>query len=160
MRYTLYLLAIFAFTGAARAQSAAEDSVRTAVNLLFTGMKAADPDIIRRSFADSAILQTITTNKDGKTVVRSENIEEFARTIAKLGQGVADERIQFDQIRIDGPLAMVWAPYSFYYKGQLNHCGVDSFQLLLVDGGRSSILSIRGVNSLVSNRRPQRAWGR
>ena len=138
MRNTLYLpgflLALFAFTGAARAQSAVEDSVKTAVNLLFTGMKAADPDIIRRSFTDSAILQTITADKDGKTVARSESIEDFARAIGKLGQGVADERIQFDQIRIDGPLAMVWAPYSFYYKGALNHCGVDSFQLLLVGG--------------------------
>ncbi len=138
MRYTLYLpaalLALWAFPMEARAQSATEDSVRTAVNLLFTGMKAADPDIIRRSFTDSAILQTITTDKDGKTVARSESVEDFARIVGKLGQGVADERIQFDQIRIDGPLAMVWAPYSFYYKGELNHCGVDSFQLLLVGG--------------------------
>ncbi len=75
MRYTLYLpaalLALWAFPMEARAQSVTEDSVRTAVNLLFTGMKAADPDIIRRSFTDSAILQTITTDKDSKTVARS-----------------------------------------------------------------------------------------
>ncbi len=136
MRYTPCLLALLIFLAAsspAQAQTT-EDSVKAAVNLLFTGMKAADAAMIRRSFTDSAILQTITTNKEGKTIARTEAIADFATVIGKLGVGVADERISFDQIRIDGPLAMVWAPYSFYYKGQLSHCGVDSFQLLLVDG--------------------------
>jgi hypothetical protein len=137
MKYIGYLLAAVLLAGFAwtplRAQSA-EDSVKAAVNLLFTGMKDADASTIRRAFTDSAILQTILTGKEGKTAVRTEGIEEFAAAIAKLGKGVADERIRFDVVKIDGPLAIVWAPYSFYYKGQLNHCGVDSFQLLLVDG--------------------------
>jgi hypothetical protein len=110
-----------------------EDSVKAAVNLLFTGMIRSDAAMIRSSFTDSAILQSIV-EKDGKTSTRTESIGEFAQTISKLEKGVADERIRFDVITIDGPLAIVWAPYSFYYKGQLNHCGVDSFQMLLVGG--------------------------
>jgi len=35
---------------------------------------------------------------------------------------------------MDGPLAMVWAPYHFYYNGTLLHCGVDSFQLIRTGG--------------------------
>lgn len=124
-----------------------EDSVKAAVNLLFTGMIQSDAAIIRNSFTDSAILQSIV-EKEGKTITRTESIGEFAQAIAKLGKGVADERIRFDIIRIDGPLAIVWAPYSFYYKGQLNHCGVDSFQMLLVGG-------VWKIQYLIDTRRKQ-----
>jgi Putative lumazine-binding len=116
-----------------KAQST-EDSVKAAVNLLFTGMKNADAATIRRSFADSAILQTITANAAGKTVARLENVEDFADRVGKMTSGDADERISFGNVRVDGPLAIVWAPYSFFYKGKFSHCGVDSFQMLLVDG--------------------------
>jgi hypothetical protein len=125
------LLTLAALSG--QAQST-EDSVKAAVNLMFTGMKNADAPTIRRSFADSAILQTITSNAAGKTVARLESVEDFAVHVGKMAAGDADERISFGSVRIDGPLAIVWAPYSFFYKGKFNHCGVDSFQLLLVDG--------------------------
>ncbi len=113
----------------ARAQSA-EDSVRAAVNALFTAMKDADAGEIRQVFTDSAILQSIVTNKDGKTITQTDAIAEFAKLIGSLGKGAADERIRIDVIKVDGPLAIVWAPYSFYFKGKFSHCGIDSFQLL------------------------------
>ena len=143
MRYhfclAVALVATVAYTplhaqpAATRNAQSTEDSVKAAVSLLFTGMIRSDAAMIRSSFTDSAILQSIV-EKDGKTSTRTESIGEFAQTISKLEKGVADERIRFDVIKIDGPLAIVWAPYSFYYKGQLNHCGVDSFQMLLVGG--------------------------
>lgn len=135
MRYTGPLLALALGLAASRSHAqSTEDSVKSAVNLLFTGMKSADAAKIRQSFADSAILQTIVT-KEGKARVQTDAVEEFAGIIAKLSPGDADERIRFDIIRIDGPLAIVWAPYEFYYKGKLSHHGVDSFQLIRVDGG-------------------------
>lgn len=136
MRYyrSLLTLAFCTILIGAQAQSSGEDSVKTAVNKLFTAMKDADVALLNSSFADSAILQTIITDKAGKVSVRNEDLRDFASQIGKLGKGDADERIQFDVVKIDGPLAIVWAPYSFYYKGRLSHCGVDSFQLLLVDG--------------------------
>ena len=120
----------------ARSQStgAAEDSVRAAVNMLFTAMKHSDGDALRAAFTDSAILQTIVDGKDGKTEVLNYPVAAFAATIAKLPAGAADENIQFDVLRIDGPLAIVWAPYRFYFNGKLSHCGIDSFQLLRVGG--------------------------
>ena len=124
-----------------------EDSVKAAVNLLFTGMIQSDAVKIRNSFTDSAILQSIV-EKEGKTQTRTESVGEFAQSISKLEKGVADERIRFDVIKIDGPLAIVWAPYSFYYKGQLNHCGVDSFQMLLVGG-------VWKIQYLIDTRRKQ-----
>ena len=101
---------------------------------LFIAMKNADGDELKAAFTDSAILQTIFTDKDGKTGVHNYPVADFAGAISRLPNGAADERIQFDMVRIDGPLAIVWAPYRFYYNGKLTHCGIDSFQLLRVGG--------------------------
>ena len=134
MKRTVFLLFILlSAVNYSKAQST-EDSVKAAVNRLFDGMIKSDPSLLKGSFADSAILQSIGTNKEGKVVIRNESVDDFAVAIGKLEKGSADERIEFGTIRIDGPLAIVWAPYKFYYKGKFSHCGVDSFQLVRVNG--------------------------
>lgn len=137
MSYLKYLLVFSLYLGAggtAVDAQTTEDSVKAAVNELFLAMKNSDGPRLQASFADSALLQTIITNKEGKTFARNESIADFAGSISKLPQGAADERIRFDIVKIDGPLAMVWAPYSFYFKQKFSHCGVDSFQLLRAGG--------------------------
>jgi hypothetical protein len=134
MRYTGSLLALaFGLTAVGVHAQSTEDSVKAAVNGLFTGMKGSDAAMIRRSFADSAILQTIGT-VNGKEMIRNDKVDEFADQVGKMTPGDADERIRFDAIHIDGPLAIVWAPYEFYYKGKYSHKGVDSFQLVRING--------------------------
>ena len=111
-----------------------EDSVKAAVNKLFEGMKNSDPALITASFADSAVLQTIGTSREGKTIIRNEKVSEFAESVSKSAKGDLDERIEYGSIKIDGALASVWTPYKFYYKGQFSHCGVNSFQLVRING--------------------------
>jgi hypothetical protein len=96
-------------------------------------MKNADSALLASSFADSAILQTIV-DKNGKVEVKTEAIADFASQVGKMEKNILDERIQFDVIKIDGALAIVWAPYQFYYKGKFSHCGADSFQLIRING--------------------------
>ena len=129
MKIVLTTLMIIAFTGIINAQSA-EDSVKSAVNKLFEGMKNANPDLIKSVFADSLVFQTISRGKDGNMIVRNEDAGDFIASIQKQQKGAADERITFETIRIDGPLASVWTPYNFYFNGQFSHCGVNSFQLV------------------------------
>jgi hypothetical protein len=112
----------------------AEDSVKAVVKQLFDGMKNSDAVMIRSAFADSAILQSISGNKEGKTIIRDENLGEFAQSVSRIKKGAADEQIVFESIKIDGPLAMVWAPYKFYYDGNFSHCGVDCFQVVRING--------------------------
>jgi hypothetical protein len=110
------------------------DSIKAAVNLLFSAMKNADGAQLASAFADSAVLQTIGTTKEGKLFIRNESVKDFALSISKLPKGAADERIEFETIKIDGPLAAVWTPYKFYYNGQFSHCGADSWQLVRING--------------------------
>ncbi len=111
-----------------------EDSVKAAVNKLFEGMKNSDASLITASFADSAVLQTIGTSREGKTMIRNEKVSGFAESVSKSAKGDLDERIEFGSIKIDGALASVWTPYKFYYKGQFSHCGVNSFQVVRING--------------------------
>jgi len=135
MKHFLILLTTVIFTYTFTiAQSSPEDSVKAAVNKLFEGMKSADPQLIKDAFADSAILQTIGRNQSGQTIIRTDAVSEFAAQIAKLPKGAADERITFETVRIDGQLAIVWTPYKFYYNGNFSHCGVNSFQLVRING--------------------------
>ena len=132
-RFLFFLTAILFFSFAGMAQTV-EDSVKAAVNLLFTGMKNADAAMVRSSFGDSCVFQTIARTKEGNTVVRNEKPEDFANSIGNLKKGAADEQIVFETIKIDGPLAMVWTPYKFYYEGNFSHCGVNCFQLVRFNG--------------------------
>jgi len=66
--------------------------------------------------------------------IQNEEVGAFAHSISTLKKGAADEQIVFESIKIDGPLAIVWAPYKFYFDGVFSHCGVDSFQLVFING--------------------------
>lgn len=45
------------------------------------------------------------------------------------------------EVRVSGPVAMVWLPYDFYLDGKWSHCGVDVFTLLKSpDGWRIATL--------------------
>lgn len=131
-RFSVFLTSLLIVAGAA-AQNA-EDSVKAVVNNMFAGMKNADAQLLRSTFADSAILQTFTRDQSGAVSISTEKVEEFAGFVEKLKKDSADERISFETIRIDGPLAIVWTPYNFYFNGKFSHCGVNSFQLVRLGG--------------------------
>ena len=133
MKQFLFFLTFMLSSFILKAQKT-EDSIKTVVNKLFDAMKNSDAILLKTTFADSAVLQTITNDKDGKTIIENDKVDDFAAVITKITKGDADERIVYDVIKIDGPLAIVWAPYKFYYKGVFSHCGVDSFQLVKING--------------------------
>ncbi len=132
MKHFFIFLTFITVTFTATAQST-EDSVKVAVNNLFIAMKTSDTVLLKNSFAEGAILQTIASDKSRKVVVKNEAVNAFATSISKLIKGDADEQIIFEMIKTDGPLAIVWTPYKFYFKGKFSHCGVNSFQLIRIN---------------------------
>ncbi|HEV7333534.1 MAG TPA: nuclear transport factor 2 family protein [Flavisolibacter sp.] len=108
----------------------AEDSVKAVINKLFLAMKNSDKTSLQECFADSAILQTITAS--GR--IRNESVAAFVEQIGKLPKDAADERIRFDVLKTDAALATAWTPYQFFYNGAFSHCGVNSFQLVRLQG--------------------------
>ena len=135
MKKAALLLLMAIFISLASSAQSTEDSVRQAINNLFIGMKAGNASMIVSAFGDSAVLQTISRDKiSGKIGVRNESVKDFAKSISKLAVNAADERITFSSIKIDADLASVWTPYQFYFNGKFSHCGVNSFQLVRING--------------------------
>jgi hypothetical protein len=134
MKHFLILLTGLILTHFASFGQTTEDSVKAAVNKLFEGMKNSDGNTVKGAFADSAILQTIGRTKEGQTIIRTDAVSSFVEQVGKAPKGALDERITFETIKIDGPLAIAWTPYKFYYNGNISHCGVNSFQLVRING--------------------------
>ena len=132
MKLVCTLLTIL-FTVHSNAQNE-EAAIKQTINRLFDGMRQSDTAMIRSAFAPQGILQTVVKNKEGKVLIQSEPVDSFIAIISKPHKDIYDERISFDQIKIDGELASVWTPYKFYVGAQFSHCGVDSYQLVKLNG--------------------------
>jgi hypothetical protein len=130
----LFIASLLLFVATNVSAQTSSDSVKQVVNQLFTAMKTSDAQLLQQCFADSAVLQTIAVNKEGKTFVRNESVAAFAASISKAPVGALDERIEFDMVKTDAALAIAWTPYQFYLNGNFSHCGVNSFQLVRFNG--------------------------
>lgn len=151
MKYFLIVLTMFACGISGKAQTA-EDSVKAVINKMFLAMREGNGANLKTTFADSIVFQTISRNKEGQLIVRNEDPAGFINFINKETPGNADERITFDVVKVDGPLAIAWTPYNFYYKGTFSHCGVNSFQLVRFNGDWK-------IQYLIDTRRKQGCTG-
>ncbi|MFY9464198.1 MAG: hypothetical protein WAP48_03865 [Sediminibacterium sp.] len=129
----IVLLAAVLFYSAALSAQTATDSAKATINRMFEAMKEADSAKLRSCFADSAIMQTISRNREGKELVRTDGVDGFVKMVGSIARGVADERIVFGVVKTDGALGIAWTPYKFYRNGVFSHCGVNSFQLVRIN---------------------------
>jgi len=130
----IIIVALTALTIAVKGQTA-EDSIKAVINKTFVGMKNGDTNLIKTCFTEGAILQTFVRQKDGKMGLTKESVSDFCKAIASIPKGmVADEQIVFKDLKIDGSMAAVWTPFKLYFDGKFYSCGVNSFQLVKLDG--------------------------
>lgn len=111
-----------------------EAAIKYTIVRLFEGMRKSDSVMIRSAFASQGILQTVAKNKEGKIFIETEPLDSFIVFVNQPHKELYDERVTFDMIKIDDELAMAWTPYKFYIGDKFSHCGVDSFQLIKVNG--------------------------
>lgn len=112
-----------------------EEAVKATINMLFDGMRNADTTMLKNAFAGKSILETIAKTKDGKFVVKTENLNNFIKSVGTPHTEKYDERIVFTKVLIDANLASVWTDYKFYVGDKFSHCGVNSFQLFKGEDG-------------------------
>jgi len=135
MKRLFFFTITILLSACAFAQQSATDGVKQSVNTLFDAMRKGDTTMLKSVFAKEMVLQSISTNKEGKTVISVDSANDFAKAIGTPHKGVYDERIVYGDIKIDGDLASVWAPYKFYLDDKFSHCGVDVFSLMKTPTG-------------------------
>jgi hypothetical protein len=135
MKKILLLFIVVAVSGSAFAQQSATDGVKQSINTMFDAMRKGDSTLLKSVFAKEMVLQSVSTNKEGKAVISTDSANDFAKAIGTPHASVYDERITYGDIKIDGDLASVWAPYKFYLGDKFSHCGVDVFSLMKTAAG-------------------------
>ncbi|MFP4093374.1 MAG: nuclear transport factor 2 family protein [Cyclobacteriaceae bacterium] len=126
-RRIILLSVLSLISGYLQAQSAEED-VKTVIEQLFDGMRAADSSMVSPLFASNAVLFTIV-EKDDKVMLPQLAVENFLNAVGTARNEVWDERILAYDIKVDEKLASAWTPYEFYRGKEFSHCGVNTFQL-------------------------------
>ncbi|MBC3765164.1 hypothetical protein [Neptunicella marina] len=98
------------------------------INNLFDAMREHDGTKLQAQFMPDALLQRV--NKTGE--MQNNDISKFANIISE-SKNHLDEHLLGVTVQQSDNLASVWTPYAFYLDGKLRHCGVNSFQLVLVE---------------------------
>ena len=105
-----------------------EASALAAVEQVFEGMRTADADMVRAVFAADARFAMLGS-RDEPAAVRVQGVDGWISAIADSG-GRWDEQVYDLDVRVDGSMASVWAPYTFYLDGEISHCGINSIEML------------------------------
>jgi len=105
------------------------DLIKSTINQMFDGMRKGDSTMVSAVFVNDAKMQSVFTDENGATQVRTGALSSFLNAIGTPHDEVWDERISFEQILVDGSLASVWTPYQFYLGDKFSHCGYNSFQM-------------------------------
>ncbi len=114
----------------ALAQTEEELQVKQNIIEFFDAFHAQDSIAIKNTVYPSILLQTIGVNKEGKSVLKTENFNDLVESIISIPDTTNfQERIMSYSIQIDGNMANAWTPYEFWINNQFHHCGVNSFQL-------------------------------
>ena len=128
-RTSVLALTVLSFAAApVRAQAPDTQGPLAAVEQMFEGMRTADSARVRAVFAPGARFAMIDTRAT-PPAIRYDTVGGWINAIAGSNRRW-NEQIYDVQVRTDGNIAMVWAPYTFYLDGQVRHCGVNAIDLL------------------------------
>jgi hypothetical protein len=137
MRFAYFLLA--AASAAVLAQSSAgaqtsdRDAILATVQKVFDAMRTRDTVLLAQAFDTTARLAGVSNR--GTPTVNLTSPAQFGAAILRAPAGdVWNERIYEPEVKVDGPVAQVWAYYTFHRNATFSHCGVDAFMLLKVGG--------------------------
>ncbi len=127
------LLACICLLSLHHAQSQ-ESQVRAVIAKMFQAMAKADTATLRTCFTPGAGFMTYSFDSKGHSRAKGENLADFLRGIALMGESDMEERLTGWQCLVDDGIASVWTPYEFYFEGKFSHCGANSIQLIRVQG--------------------------
>ncbi|HTJ22747.1 MAG TPA: nuclear transport factor 2 family protein [Gemmatimonadaceae bacterium] len=117
----------------AAAQTSDRDAVLATVQKVFDAMRTRDTALFSQAFDTSARLVGVSAR--GTPAITLTTPAQFAAAVLRAPAGnVWNERIYDPEVKIDLPVAQVWAYYTFHLNSTFSHCGVDAFMLVKVGG--------------------------
>ena len=113
------------------AQSAADQAaVIQVVEDLFRAMSRRDGEVMRALHMPEVALIRVTDN--AKPSVQLGAPDRFINSVIN-APAAPRERMWDPEVRVDGDLATLWAPYDFHLGDSFSHCGINALQLVRTD---------------------------
>lgn len=107
-------------------------AVLAVVDQFFEAMAARDAMAYERTVVPEGRFFSFRSI-DGKNVMRTRLNQDDIFALRD-GKQAWRERIWNPDVKVHGSIANVWTPYDFWIDGKFSHCGIDSFDLIKVDG--------------------------
>lgn len=112
-----------------------EEQVQKVIETFFEGFHKQDSILIKKVVHQDVMMQSIGKGKLGEIELSKQDFSGFLKSICSIPDTTTfEERIHNYEVKMDGKMANVWTPYSFYINGSLSHCGTNSFQLFKRNG--------------------------
>ena len=111
-------------------KQANEKEVQHIVETFFEGFHTQDSTLIKQVVHTGVMMQSIGKNRTGEMILSTQDFSGFLSSICSIPETTSfKEVIHSYEVKMDGKMANVWTPYTFYINDAISHCGTNSFQL-------------------------------
>jgi Putative lumazine-binding len=114
---------------ASRAASAEQKAVLASFQAMLNGLGKRDKAAMMAQLLPGG---SATLMRNGKPLQMT--FDSLTDRLSQPGPELHEERIHDALIRVDGDVAIIWAPFEFLLNGKIDHCGRDIATLVRVDG--------------------------
>lgn len=130
MKAIFYLM--FLLTGISGFSQGLEEkiSAKETIEEFFVAFHQQDSTALREMVHPSITMQSIALDAEGRSTLSTASFGAFLRSISSIPERTDfEEKLHSFDITVNGPMATVITPFSFWIDGNLSHCGVNTFQL-------------------------------
>lgn len=121
----------------ANAESADREAILAVMEKAFAAVRSSNPDdwrAIQLSEGTTLSFRPGREGRPGDLEFRIANNAEFIKDLEPDGHDYLERWTGEPTILIRGPIAVIWGEYEFWTDGAFSHCGVDSADLVKVNG--------------------------
>ncbi len=131
MKYLFSLIILFSGLSSFAQDSQDETDAKQVVIEFFEAFHQQDSVALKNLAHSTITMQSIAEGKEGKNKLSSNEYSDFVKAITSIPADTKfEEKLHSFDMQVNGPLANVTTPYSFYLNGSLSHCGVNSFTMV------------------------------
>ena len=133
----LTLLFLVFQAGSASADSSERDAILSVMDKAFAAVRSSRPEdwrAIQLAEGTTLSFRPHPSGKPEELEMRISNNEKFIADLEPDGHEYVERWTEEPTVLIRGPIAVIWGEYEFWIDGEFSHCGVDSVDLVKVDG--------------------------
>ena len=121
----------------AQAESGDRQAILALMNKAFAAVRSGIADDWRAIQLAEGTTLSFRPNAEGRPEeleMRISNNEDFIADLKPDGHEYLERWTEEPTILIRGPIAVIWGEYEFWIDGEFSHCGIDSADLVKIDG--------------------------